>query len=102
MALRDRIHLGHRALHLVEDDSLEDRLTLSRVYVPALLIEDVRIGEDIRFENGIEVDACMVTLGSIIVWMAVKTNKERKIQRWAGALLLLVYAAYLTYRLMIL
>ena len=52
--------------------------------------------------NGIEIDACMVTLGSIIVWMAVKTNKERKIQRWAGALLLLVYAAYLTYRLMIL
>ena len=52
--------------------------------------------------NGIEIDACMVTLGSIIVWMAVKTNKERKIHRWAGALLLLVYAAYLTYRLMIL
>ena len=50
--------------------------------------------------KGIELDALMVALGSIIVWMAVKTNHERKIQRWAGALLLLVYAGYLTYRLM--
>ena len=49
--------------------------------------------------DGIELDAVMATLGSIIVWMAVKTNKKRKIQRWTGALLLLVYAAYLTYRL---
>lgn len=49
--------------------------------------------------DGIEVDACMAALGSIIVWMTVKTNRERKVQRWAGALLLLVYAGYLTYRL---
>ena len=50
--------------------------------------------------EGIELDACMVALGSIIVWLAVKTNHERKIQRWAGALLLLVYVGYLTYRLL--
>ena len=50
--------------------------------------------------KGIELDACMVALGSIIVWLAIKTNHERKIQRWAGALLLIVYAGYLTYRLM--
>ena len=50
--------------------------------------------------DGIELDACMAALGSIIVWMAVKTNKERKIQRWAGALLLIVYGGYLTYRLL--
>ena len=49
--------------------------------------------------DGIELDALMAALGSIIVWMAVKTNRERKIQRWAGAVLLLVYAGYLTYRL---
>ena len=49
---------------------------------------------------GIELDALMAALGSIIVWLAVKTNHERKVQRWAGALLLLVYGAYLTYRLM--
>ena len=49
--------------------------------------------------DGIELDACMAALGSIIVWLAVKTNHERKVQRWAGALLLLVYGGYLTYRL---
>ena len=50
--------------------------------------------------DGIELDAVMAALGSIIVWMAVKTNRERKIQRWAGALLLIVYGGYLTYRLL--
>lgn len=50
--------------------------------------------------SGIELDALMATSGSIIVWLAVKTNKERKIGRWAGALLLLVYTGYLTYRLL--
>ncbi len=50
--------------------------------------------------DGIELDALMAATGSIIVWMAVKTNHERKIQRWAGALLLLVYGGYLTYRLL--
>ena len=49
--------------------------------------------------EGIELDACMAAMGSIIVWLAVKTNKARKVQRWAGALLLIVYGAYLTYRL---
>jgi cation:H+ antiporter len=49
--------------------------------------------------EGIELDACMAAMGSIIVWLAVKTNKARKIQRWAGALLLMVYGAYLAYRL---
>lgn len=50
--------------------------------------------------DGIELDACMAALGSIIVWLAVKTNHERKVQRWAGALLLIVYGGYLTYRLL--
>lgn len=50
--------------------------------------------------EGIELDACMAAAGSIIVWLAIKTNHERKVQRWAGALLLLVYGGYLTYRLM--
>jgi len=50
--------------------------------------------------EGIGLDALMVTLGSIVVWLAVKTNRERKIQRWAGALLLILYIGYLTYRLM--
>jgi Ca2+/Na+ antiporter len=42
----------------------------------------------------------MAALGSILVWLFVKTNKEREIKRWGGAVLLLVYAGYLTYRLM--
>ena len=50
--------------------------------------------------DGIELDALMAALGSIIVWLAVKTNHERKVQRWAGALLLIVYGAYLAYRLL--
>lgn len=50
--------------------------------------------------EGIELDAWMAAAGSIIVWLAVKTNRGRKVQRWAGAVLLLVYAGYLTYRLM--
>lgn len=50
--------------------------------------------------DGIELDALMAALGSIVVWLAVKTNSERAIKRWAGALLLLIYGAYLTYRLM--
>ena len=49
--------------------------------------------------EGIELDAWMAAIGSIVVWLAVKTNRERKVQRWAGALLLLIYAGYLTYRL---
>ena len=49
--------------------------------------------------EGIELDACMAAMGSIIVWLAVKTNKDRKVQRWAGALLLIVYGGYLAYRL---
>ncbi|MBO7458114.1 MAG: calcium/sodium antiporter [Paludibacteraceae bacterium] len=50
--------------------------------------------------EGIELDAMMVVLSSGIVWVAVSTNHEHKIQRWAGALLLVIYAGYLTYRLL--
>ncbi len=50
--------------------------------------------------EGIELDAWMAAVGSILVWLFVMTNKEREIKRWGGAILLLVYAAYLTYRLM--
>lgn len=50
--------------------------------------------------EGIELDAWMVAIGSILVWLFVKTNHEREIKRWGGAILLLVYAGYLTYRLM--
>ena len=50
--------------------------------------------------EGIELDAWMAAIGSIIVWLALRTNKQRILKRWAGGLLLLVYAGYLTYRLL--
>lgn len=50
--------------------------------------------------QGIEIDAWVAAVGSMLVWLFVKTNKEREIKRWGGAILLLVYAAYLTYRLL--
>lgn len=49
--------------------------------------------------DGIVMDAWMAAAGSILVWLFVKSNREREIRRWGGAVLLVVYAAYLTYRL---
>lgn len=50
--------------------------------------------------KGIEPDALMAALGSFIVWLSLKIDKDNKLPRWAGALLLIVYAGYLAYRLM--
>lgn len=50
--------------------------------------------------DGIVLDAWVAASGSMLVWLFVKTNKAREVKRWGGALLLLVYAGYLTYRLM--
>lgn len=50
--------------------------------------------------EGIEVDAWMAAVGSMLVWLFVKTNHEREVKRWGGAVLLVLYAGYLTYRLM--
>ncbi len=50
--------------------------------------------------KGIELDAWMAALGSMLVWLFVKLNHKREIQRWAGVVLVLVYIGYLTYRLM--
>ena len=49
---------------------------------------------------GLEVDAIMAAVGSALVLSFVYLNKQRKIQRWHGALLLLAYAGYLAYRIM--
>lgn len=50
--------------------------------------------------DGINIDAWAAAVGGILVWLFVKMNKERQIKRWGGAILLLVYAGYLTYRLL--
>ena len=48
---------------------------------------------------GIELDAALVAVSSLAVWLLLQ-NKKRTIHRWGGAVLLLLYAGYLTYRLL--
>lgn len=50
--------------------------------------------------QGLEWDAIMAAVGSLLVLGFVYLNKQRKIQRWHGAILLLAYTGYLTYRIM--
>ena len=48
---------------------------------------------------GIELDAALVVVSALAVWLLLQ-NKKRTIHRWGGAILLLLYAGYLTYRLL--
>ncbi len=48
---------------------------------------------------GLERDAIMAIVGSVLVWLFIKANKERKISRTAGAVLVLCYLGYLAYLL---
>lgn len=50
--------------------------------------------------DGIVLDCVMATLGALLVWLGVMTNRQHQLKRWHGALLLTVYAVYLAYRLM--
>ncbi len=47
---------------------------------------------------GLWLDALMVVLGGVLIGLMVM-RKPHRIERWHGAVLLLIYAAYLTYRL---
>ena len=49
--------------------------------------------------HGLEIDALMAALGSILVMLFVYLTKKYEIKRWHGAILLLTYAAYLAYRI---
>ena len=49
--------------------------------------------------EGIVMDAWMAAIGSMLVWLFVKTNKEREVKRWGGAILLVLYGCYLAMRL---
>ena len=49
--------------------------------------------------SGIELDAALVAFSSITVWLLL-LNRKRSISRWGGAVLVVLYAAYLTYRLL--
>ena len=49
--------------------------------------------------HGLEIDALMAALGSVLVMLFVYLTKKHEIKRWHGAILLLSYAGYLTYRI---
>ena len=55
--IRDRINFGHRSFHLVEDYALVDRFITFSVDMPAFLIEDVRIFQDVRVKNAVKIDS---------------------------------------------
>ena len=48
---------------------------------------------------GIEIDAALVAVSALAVWLLL-CNKNRSTNRWGGVLLLVIYAGYLTYRLL--
>ena len=49
--------------------------------------------------HGLEIDAMMAALGSVLVMLFVYLTKKHEIKRWHGAILLLTYVAYLAYRI---
>ncbi len=46
---------------------------------------------------GMAIDLAMVASGSLLVLIFVTTNKKHQIMRWQGFLLLLIYAAYMSW-----
>jgi len=49
--------------------------------------------------SGLWLDAAMVALSSLLVMLFVYSTKKHEIKRWHGCVLVLVYAAYLIYRI---
>ncbi len=50
---------------------------------------------------GLEIDALMAMMGGVVVWLLIKSSRKRRLTRLGGVVLLLGYAVYLTYRLII-
>lgn len=50
--------------------------------------------------DGVVLDAFMAFLGPAFTLLFVSNDKHKRINRWEGAALLLIYIAYLTYRLL--
>jgi len=48
---------------------------------------------------GLWLDALIVSVSALLVFVFVQTNSKHQITRWQGALLLLIYAVYLCYRI---
>ncbi len=49
--------------------------------------------------EGLEIDALMAMMGGVIVWLLIKSSRKRRLTRLGGAILLIGYVLYLTYRL---
>lgn len=49
------------------------------------------------FHTGANLDICMVVLASLILFVTMFTGQRRSLDRWEGALLMVLYAAYLVY-----
>jgi len=49
--------------------------------------------------SGLWLDALIVSLSALLVWMFVSFNPHHQVRRWHGATLVLIYTAYLTYRI---
>ncbi|MCF8024538.1 MAG: calcium/sodium antiporter [Desulfobacteraceae bacterium] len=54
----------------------------------------------IPFHTGANLDIAMVILAGLILFVTMFTGKRRSLDRWEGALLMLLYAAYLGYLLL--
>lgn len=50
--------------------------------------------------EGVWLDALMVVISSGLTWLFVVSNKKKEVKRWEGAVLLLIYGVYLTYRIL--
>ena len=50
--------------------------------------------------DGIIMDSFMVAFSASLVWLGAASNTAHQLKRWHGAILLIVYAVYLAYRLM--
>ncbi len=51
--------------------------------------------------DGLQVDALMAAMGGVVVWLLIKSSRKRRLTRLGGGVLLLCYAIYLTYRLVV-
>jgi len=49
--------------------------------------------------SGLWLDAVIVSISALLVLIFVNTNPQHQIKRWHGVLLIVIYAMYLTYRL---
>ena len=87
--------------------------TVGGIIIPDTAKEKPLQGEVVACGNGTKDEEMVVKVGDQVLYgkysgteleyegvkYLMRTNKERVLQRWGGALLLIVYGGYLTFRL---